>query len=229
MTNKEFIQSIALPGEEWRDVVGYEGRYCVSSRGRVVALSAPYFCGNRFCRRKPHLMKGRVGTCSYPAVVLTDGQRGRKAFLIHRLVATAFIPNPEGLPYINHKDETPDNNSVENLEWCTQSYNCNYGGHNERMARTISETAYQKRAIVQLSMDGGYIRTYSSIREAAESLQIQRASISICCRKPNRSGRGYRWMYLSDYESLISMSKNSNLNSGDSYGANGETSCRIPE
>lgn len=209
MTNEEFIQSIALPGEEWRDVIGYEGRYMVSSLGRMVSLSAHYLQGKKTCIRKPQLIKGRTGTCVYPSVVLSDGEKGRKQILVHRIVASAFIPNPNSLPYINHKDENPNNNSVENLEWCTQSYNCNYGGHNERMAKTISKTAYQKTKVVQLSMSGEYIATFASIKEASDALGIQRASISICCRKPNRTGKGYRWMYLSDYESQVSMSKNS--------------------
>lgn len=209
MTNEEFIQSIALPGEEWRDVVGFEGRYIVSSFGRIASLSASYTQGENVCRRKPQLIKGRTGTSPYPSVVLSNGERGRRQILVHRIVASAFIPNPDNLPYINHKDENPRNNSIDNLEWCTQSYNCNYGGHNERMAKTISETAYQKTKVVQLSLDGEYITTFDSIKEAADNLGIQRASISICCRKPNRTGRGFKWMYLSDYESQVSMSKNS--------------------
>ena len=211
MTNEEFIQSIALPGEEWRDVVG-NSRYAVSSFGRVLAYSAPYKCGNRTCYRKHQLIKPRIGNTNPPylSVVLSDGAGHRKSTVVHRLVAEAFIPNPDRLPYVNHKDENSRNNRVENLEWCTQQYNCNYGTHNIRMAKTISETAYQKRKVVQLSLDGEYIATFNSIKEAADSLRIERASISVCCRKSNRTGKGFRWMYLSDYESQVSMSKNSN-------------------
>lgn len=211
MTNEEFIQSITLPGEEWRDVVG-NSRYAVSSFGRVLAYSAPYKCGTRICHRKPQLLKPilKNNNPPYYSVRLSDGRCNRFSILVHRLVATAFIPNPNNLPYVNHIDENSMNNRADNLEWCTQQYNCNYGTHNARMAKTISETAYQKTKVVQLSLSGDYIATFDSIKDAAETLGIQRASISICCRKPNRTGRGYKWMYLSDYESLISMSKNSN-------------------
>lgn len=210
MTNEEFIQSITLPGEEWRDVVG-NNRYAISSYGRVVAYSSPYRCGYRICRRKPHLMKPILGNTKpgYLSVSLSDGETHQISTVVHKLVAKAFIPNPDGLPFINHKDENSLNNRADNLEWCTQKYNCNYGTHNARMAKTISETAYQRRSVVQLSLNGEYIKTFKSIKDAADELGIQRASISICCRKPNRTGRGYRWMYLSDYESLVSMPKNS--------------------
>ena len=210
MTNEEFIQSITLPGEEWRDVVG-NNRYAVSSFGRVLAYSAPYKCGKRICYRKQQLLTPRPvnNNPPYLSVVLSDGETHRKSTVVHRLVAEAFIPNPDRLPFVNHKDENSKNNRVENLEWCTQQYNCNYGTHNVRMARTISETAYQKRKVVQLSLNGEYIATFDSIEEAANSLQIHRASISLCCRNKTRTGKGFRWMYLSDYESQVSMSKNS--------------------
>lgn len=213
MTNEEFIQSIALPGEEWRDVVGWE-RYAVSSFGRVAAYSAPYKCGLRTCKRKPQIIRLILNNNSprYYTVRLSDGNGRRRSMLVHRLVAEAFLPNRDGLPFVNHKDEDSQNNRVENLEWCTQKYNCNYGTHNARMAKTISETAYQRRAVVQLSLNGEYIKTFPSIKDAADELCIERSSISVCCRKPNRTGRGYRWMYLSDYESQVSMSKNSKSN-----------------
>lgn len=210
MTNQEFIESIALPGEVWKDVVGYEERYAVSSFGRVVGYSTLSRFGSKICYRKPHLMK-QTAKCRPPyylsVSLTTNGQR--KCFLVHRLVASAFIPNPKQLPCVNHKDEVSTNNSIDNLEWCTQQYNCNYGTHNARMAKTMSETAYQKRQVVQLSLDGQFIATYNSIKEAADCLRIHRSSISVCCRNKVRYGKGYKWMYLSDYEKLVSMSKNS--------------------
>ena len=72
----------------------------------------------------------------YCAVYLYN-ENGRKFFLVHRLVATTFIPNPNDLPEVNHKDENPLNNSVENLEWCSPKYNCNYGTHNEKLSRNM--------------------------------------------------------------------------------------------
>lgn len=207
MTNEEFIESIRLNNEEWRDVVGYEGRYAVSNLGRIAAYSAPYLCGDRICYRQPHLIKP-CKRGDYLSVALSDGERHRKSYLIHRLVAQAFIPNPNNLPYINHKDENPLNNRVENLEWCTQSYNCNYGGHNARMAKTIHETAYQRRKVVKLTLDGDFVEQYVSIVEAARATGLHHTAISQCCRKLSTRSGNYKWMYLEDYLALVNMSKN---------------------
>jgi len=200
MTNEEFIESIKLEGEEWRTIPNWE-RYAVSSFGRIVALDLPYKCGSYLARRKPQLMHPSKNDNNPPYYIigLSDGNRRSRSFGVHRLVAKAFIPNPNNYPEINHKDENSLNNCVENLEWCTHQYNCNYGTHNAKMAKTLSETAYQKRKVVQLTLDNEFVKAYESIKDAADTNNIHRASISICCRKPNRTGNGYRWMYLSDY------------------------------
>ena len=105
--------------EIWKDIVGYEGLYQVSNLGNVKRIN--FFKKERF-----------VIPCSngsgYLYVSLSKNNK-RKNFYIHRLVATAFIENHDNLPVINHKDENRSNNSVDNLEWCTQKYNCNYGLH----------------------------------------------------------------------------------------------------
>lgn len=200
MTNEEFIESIKLEGEEWRTIPDWE-RYMVSSYGRIVALDLPYKCGSYLARRKPKLLRLNTnkGNPPYYVISLSNGNKCSRGFVVHRLVAKAFIPNPDNLPYINHKDENSLNNHVDNLEWCTQQYNCNYGTHNARMAKTLSETAYQKRKVVQLTLDNEFVKAFDSIKDAADTNNIHRASISICCRKPNRTGKGYRWMYLSDF------------------------------
>lgn len=210
MTNQEFIESIKLEGEEWKDVVGYERRYAVSTFGRIASYSSPYLCGNRKCYRKPQLLKPRETNSSttYLSVVLSDGEKHRKAFLVHRLVAEAFIPNHDSLPFINHKDENPKNNRIDNLEWCTQKYNCNYGTHNARMAKTISDIAYQRKKVVMLTLDGVLVNTFASIKLAAKSVGVYSSAISSCCRGINPTCRKHKWMYLSDYESLVGMSKN---------------------
>lgn len=210
MTNQEFIESIRLEGEEWREIPEWE-RYAASTFGRIASLGAPYLCGERICRRKPQLLTPRLTNQPpfYLTVLLSNGEGFRRCFLVHVLVARTFIPNPDNLPFINHKDENPRNNRVENLEWCTQKYNCNYGTHNARMAKTISETAYQRKKVVQLSLAGDFISQFVSITKASLSLGVSQSSISRCCRGLNETACGFRWMYLSDYENLVSMSKNS--------------------
>lgn len=207
MTGEEFIESIKLEGEIWKEIPEWE-RYAASTLGRIASLGVPYMCGGILRRREPQLLTPRLTNQPphYLSVSLSDGNTRRKSFLVHCLVAKTFIPNPENLPFINHKDENPQNNRVENLEWCTQKYNCNYGTHNARMAKTISETAYQRRKIVQLSLDGEIIDQYDSIAIASRKFGICPASISACCRGVCQTGRGYRWMYLEDYEKSISSS-----------------------
>ena len=116
--------------EEWKYIEGYEGLYQVSNYGRVRSL---------FYRKKNQvqLLKLRKVTKGYLQVALWKNRK-RKDFMVHKLVAEAFIPNPNNYPQINHKDEDKTNNCVENLEWCTNEYNHNYGTRNIRAGGGIN-------------------------------------------------------------------------------------------
>lgn len=120
--------------EEWRDIKGYEGLYQVSNMGRVQRLDK-YIVdvsqgGIRTRMFKGHIMNLTIHNVSgYVSMYLSKNGK-KKRYLVHRLVAEAFIPNPDNLPEINHKDENKVNNCVENLEWCTPKYNANYGERN---------------------------------------------------------------------------------------------------
>ena len=119
-----------MPKRKWKDVKNYEGLYQVSNLGEVRSLN--YHKMN--ITRKMKLFKGKDG---YLRINLTDGKK-KKSYLVHRLVAEAFIPNPNKYLEINHKDETRDNNMVLNLEWCDRSYNNNYGTKIDRQREKIS-------------------------------------------------------------------------------------------
>lgn len=115
--------------EEWRPIVGYEGLYEVSSYGRVRSFDK-YDSMNRFYEgRILKLFADRLG---YLRAQLYSNSK-RKSFLVHRLVAEAFIPNPDNLPQVNHIDENPSNDNVDNLEWCSAKYNSNYGTRIDRI------------------------------------------------------------------------------------------------
>lgn len=117
--------------EIWKDIKGYEGIYQVSNLGRVKRLNSFYYCGHHSQQRRDipeMLLKTFKREKGYLAIRLSNGSV-RKTYLIHRLVAEAFIPNPDNLPQVNHKDECPSNNNSTNLEWCDNKYNCNYGSH----------------------------------------------------------------------------------------------------
>lgn len=118
--------------EEWRPVVGYEGLYEVSSYGRVKSL-CKYDSRNRF--RDERILKLCADRLGYLKVGLCSNDK-KKKYLVHRLVAQAFIPNPNNLPQVNHRDENPSNDNVDNLEWCDAKYNSNYGTRNDRIRTT---------------------------------------------------------------------------------------------
>ena len=115
--------------EEWRPVVGYEGLYEVSNLGRVRSLDR-YDRMNRFCEGR--ILKLSADRLGYLRAQLYSSSK-RKSFLVHRLVAQAFIPNPDNLPQVNHRDENPSNDNVDNLEWCDGKYNVNYGTRVDRI------------------------------------------------------------------------------------------------
>lgn len=102
------------------------GTYQVSTHGNVRNIKTGYIL-------KPQLSKSSIyGQGRYYKVVLWKSKHGGKNFSVHRLVAQAFIPNPDNLPQINHKDHNPFNNHVDNLEWCTAKYNCNHKRNNRK-------------------------------------------------------------------------------------------------
>ena len=138
--------------EVWKDIEGFEGLYMVSNLGRIYSV------------KKNNFVKPQTVTHGYLGVGLHDGKCHTKT--IHRLVATAFIPNPNHLPYINHKDEDKTNNRADNLEWCTCKYNNNYGTRNERLKETLRNNSDIKRCRVgQYSLSGELIKVYGSVHE----------------------------------------------------------------
>ncbi len=112
-----------------------------------------------------------------------------KQFQIHRLVAEAFIPNPENLPEVNHRDEDKTNNSVDNLEWCTHEYNMNYGFRIKKVSDKLSKPVYQ------YSLDGTFVKEWSSTRKVQKQLGYSQGNISACCRGERKTSYGFRWCY----------------------------------
>lgn len=167
--------------EEWRAVMGYEGLYEVSSDGRVRSLNYRGAKG-----RIEDLSPGDKG--GYLAVVLYSRgvQQGR---LVHRLVAQAFLDNPLELPEVNHIDENPSNNHVSNLEWCTRTYNINFGSRIERVRDSLSQ------GIEAFNSSGQVIHRFSSTMEAQRN-GFHSSHISSCCRGLRRSHKGLHWRYV---------------------------------
>ena len=126
--------------EIWKDIKGFEGLYQVSNMGEVKSLDRKViqYNGYNYSERiyKGKMLKSAISRNGYKRVVLQN-VNAKKNCCVHRLVAEAFIPNPNNLLIINHKDENKLNNQVENLEWCTQSYNINYGNRNKKVINKL--------------------------------------------------------------------------------------------
>lgn len=126
---------ISANNEIWKDIKGYEGYYQVSNFGRVKSIERDIPHGNRIIHLHSKILKNRYDAGGYIRISLCKNGV-QKSFALHRLVAEHFIPNPNNLPQINHKDENKENNNVDNLEWCTPKYNTNYGTRTERASNT---------------------------------------------------------------------------------------------
>ena len=170
----------SVESEVWKPVVGYEGLYEVSNIGRVRSI-------NFHKSGKAKVMRPSFNTWGYLIVDLRKNNK-RHSYAVHRLVALAFIPNPDNLPEINHKNEIKYDNNVENLEWCTRKYNINYG------------TAIKRRSkqIVQFDNNGNVMGKFKSIREASRYCQLDRHSISLCVNGKKKTYKGFVWKY--DYD-----------------------------
>ena len=174
-----------MDNEVWKDIKGFEGLYQVSNMGRVKSLNY-----NRTGKEKI-LSPGKDGVGYLFVDLRREGSR--KLHYIHRLVLMAFSPveNIENLE-VNHLDEDKTNNRIDNLEWCDRSYNINHGTRNVRVAEKNSIP------IVQLSLDGKYIRSWESSMAAARGGYNQ-GNINSCCKGKLKTHKGYRWMYLKDW------------------------------
>lgn len=172
--------------EVWKDITGYEGLYQVSNLGNVKSLNY-----NRTGQEK--ILKAINHKCGYLRVTLYKNSKC-VTYRLHRLVAQAFIPNPDNLPEVNHKDEDKSNNCVNNLEWCDSKYNINYGTGITRSKEKRS------KAVLGYHKKDNYIVEYPSIHEAARALGIKSSNICNCCNGKIKSYKGFVWRYVEHEE-----------------------------
>lgn len=180
--------------EIWRPVVGFEN-YEVSNLGRVKSLERYIFQKDGKVRlQKECILKPILDKWGYCRVTLYDGNR-QKIMQVHRLVALAFLENPDNLPCINHKDECKTNNNASNLEFCTQKYNVHYSrGWEKGQPKAVEKTS---KPVLQFTKSGGLVAEYKSAKEAGRQTNIKDSSISKCClKKPHHhTAGGFIWRY----------------------------------
>lgn len=176
--------------EIWKPVVGYEGFYEVSNLGRVKTL---YY--NRLLTQA----KDKYGY--YKVNLYLNGKA--KSYTVHRLVALAFVDNPDGKPCVGHKDETTTNNFASNLEWVTWAENDRMPLHRKRMSehcnwRGKGALHNCSKAVLQFDNEGNFIAEYGSMREAERKLGISHSAIASCCLEGRyKSAGGFVWKYKS--------------------------------
>lgn len=170
-------------------IEGYEGLYLVSEDGEVYSCERVVENGRFTGKRKGRKLKqGKRGNRSkhgaksdqYRFVSLSKNGKSRK-YSAHRLVAEAFLSNPSNLPEVNHKDEDPSNNNVDNLEWCTRQYNIEYS---------------KGKMVRQIDSQGEVIAVYRSIRDASDATGIRRTNINNALRGWSATAGGYSWQYV---------------------------------
>ena len=197
-----------MNNEVWKPVIGYEGLYEVSNFGRVKSLGNTR--GPSRFRGVETILKCELSKMGYYRVALrNDGKY--KHHGVNRLVAMAFIPNPDNLPIVNHKDCNPLNNSVDNLEWCTQKYNVNYADAQKKKVISFKKSnvnkchyykglatknrlkvgSYEKPVHQIDPITGDIIQTFRSIREAERTFNTKHISSVVNGRRTK--AKGYFW------------------------------------
>ena len=179
--------------EEWKDIEGYEGLYMVSSLGRVKSL-------NYHRTSKERIMKLCKENHGYLHVMLCKNHK-QKTLKVHRLVATAFIPNPDNKPCIDHINTVKDDNRVENLMWCTAKENVNNPISIKRLlensptAGKFGKDHFRSKPVYQYSLDGKLIRKWGSTMDVQRELGILQQNISRCCLGKRKTAYGFIWQY----------------------------------
>lgn len=180
--------------EEWKEIPDYNGRYFASTFGRIKSV-------------KGNILKPFIGTGGYMYVAVSKNPNQFKSKRLHRLIAITFIPNPNNYSQINHIDENKLNNCVNNLEWCTGSYNMNYGHRKEKFFNSNKNCKSLSKEVCQYSLEGKFIRIFPSAKEASRFLnrpncKTTATRICNCCKQIYKTGNscyGYLWRFRTDF------------------------------
>ena len=175
--------------KRWKNIPGYDGVYQVSDQGQIRSVDrmVTMVMKGTPCQsfRPGHEIVPSMNRGGYFEVVLYRGGKGVHHF-VHRLVASAFVPNPLGLPQVNHLDENKGNNTASNLGWCTAQENSCYGTRPKRLQTRVA----------MFTTKGHVVREFESVRDAATFVRCDYTTIVHCCRGKQKTAKGYVWKYL---------------------------------
>lgn len=190
--------------EIFKDIEGFEGYYQISNLGRIKALRRKVkspIRHNKYVYKKERIRYATKNSLGYYNLKLY--KKGiKRGFPLHRLLAIAFIPNPENKPFINHIDGNPSNNKIENLEWCTQSENIQHAYNIGRKKASWFFYLRQKgkdspvsKPIIQLSKEGVEIKRWDCINDVQKQLGFNRPNICKVLKNKLNTAYGYKWKY----------------------------------
>jgi hypothetical protein len=165
--------------EIWKEIEGYEGLYKISNYGRVKNI------------KTGRILKSHLNPDGYPIIGLFKDGKQQNIFM-HRLVAIAFVENPNNFPFVNHKDENKRNYNIDNLEFCTCKYNLNYGNAQERKVEKSLVP------VVQKTKSGEVIKIHKSMNQAERDTGVPHNNISICVSGKLKTAGGYIWENIND-------------------------------
>ena len=196
----------------FKEIKGTNGAYSCDKFGNIKSNSRLCWNGTGYYMLKEKILKPYTNNKGYLVVDLRINNKTKKC-LVHRIVAETFIPNPNNYPIINHKDNNPLNNNIENLEWCTYSYNLEYCYNQNRRIETEARIKAQKlpstwlyKKIGQYDLNGDFIKSFESLTEAAKSIYNKehrnlnsiKTNISSCCNNKAKSAYHFKWKYINN-------------------------------
>lgn len=181
--------------EIWKQIQGFKPIYEVSNMGRVRSLERKTNCNGGLFQRKERILKNTIDRNGYHFVFLYPINGRKRTIPVHRLVAMAFIPNPDNKPEIDHIDGNKSNNNPINLRWVTHQENCANPNTVKKLRQHIGENANHKKSICAYTLDGKLVGMWPTITMAAIETQTCRHSISYAANGKYKSANNLIWKY----------------------------------
>lgn len=185
--------------EEWEPIKDYEGIYVISNTGKIKSLSRRVFVTNKYNAKSTRMtkekeLKPQIRGNYYIVWLCKNGIK--KQYCVHRLVAQTFLKKSKNYKYINHKDENKLNNNVNNLEFCNQKYNCNYGNRNIIISIKNSKPRKNFNKVAQYDINYNLIKEFNNIYEAYKETNKNMTHIKDCCNGKRKMAGNYIWKYI---------------------------------